>query len=142
MSLIQEFKTFAMRGSVVDLAIGVIIGAAFGKIVNSLVNDIIMPPIGSLLGGVDFSSLAITLHSATDTSPAVLIKYGAFINTVVDFAIVAFVIFLVIKAMNKLLPPPVVEPVSKDCPECLMPIPIKAKKCGHCQTNLSRPNGQ
>jgi large conductance mechanosensitive channel len=136
MSFIQELKTFAMRGSVVDLAIGVIMGAAFGKIVNSFVNDIIMPPIGVLLGGVDFSKLAITVHPATETSPAVLIKYGAFINTVVDFAIIAFVIFMVIKAMNKLLPPPVVEPITKDCPECLMPIPVKAKKCGHCQTKI------
>ncbi len=136
MSFIQEFKAFALRGSLVDLAIGVIIGAAFGKIVNSLVNDIIMPPIGVLLGGVDFSSLAISIHPATLTNPAVLIKYGAFINTVVDFSIVAFIIFMVIKGMNKLLPPPVVEAITMDCPECLMPIPIKAKKCGHCQTKF------
>jgi len=136
MSIIEEFKKFAMRGSVVDLAIGVIIGAAFGKIVNSFVSDIIMPPIGALLGGVDFSNLAITIHKATETTPAVLLRYGAFINTVVDFGIIAFVIFMVIKFMNKLLPPPVVEPVTKDCPECLMPIPVKAKKCGHCQTQL------
>lgn len=134
MSFIKEFKEFAMRGSMVDLAIGVVIGAAFGKIVSSLVNDIIMPPIGVLLGGVDFSSLALTIHPATKTAPAVLLRYGSFINAVVDFAIIAFVIFLVIKAMNKLLPPPVVEPVTKDCPECMMAIPIKAKKCGHCQT--------
>lgn len=136
MSFIQEFKTFAMRGNVVDLAIGVIIGAAFGKIVNSLVNDIIMPPIGALLGGVDFSNLAITIHPATESSPAVLIKYGSFINTIVDFGIIAFVIFMVIKAMNEFLPPPVVEPTVKDCPECLMSIPVKAKKCGHCQTKF------
>lgn len=134
MSFIQELKAFAMRGSVVDLAIGVIIGAAFGKIVSSFVNDIIMPPLGVLLGGADFNSLAITIHQATPTSPAVLIKYGSFINTIVDFGIIAFVIFMVIKMMNKLLPPPVVEPITKDCPECLMPIPVKAKKCGHCQT--------
>lgn len=136
MSFIQEFKAFAMRGSVIDLAIAVIIGAAFGKIVNSFVNDIMMPPIGALLGGVDFNRLAITIHPATETSPAVLIKYGTFISTVVDFAIIAIVIFTVIKAMNKLLPPPVVEPITKDCPECLMPIPVKAKKCGHCQAKL------
>jgi large conductance mechanosensitive channel len=134
MSWIKEFKEFAMRGSVVDLAIGVIIGAAFGRIVNSFVNDVLMPPIGALLGGVDFSNLSITIHQATATSPAVLIKYGAFINAVIDFGIVAFVIFAVIKTMNKLLPPPKVEPVTKDCPECMMNIPIKAKKCGHCQT--------
>lgn len=137
MSIIQEFKAFAMRGSVVDLAIGVIIGAAFGKIVNSFVNDIIMPPLGVLLGGVNFSSLALTIYSATSTSPAVLIKYGAFINTVVDFGIVAFVIFMVIKTMNQLLPPPVVEPVTKECPECMMLIPVKAKRCGHCQTKFN-----
>ena len=125
-----------MRGSVVDLAIGVIIGAAFGKIVNSFVNDIIMPPIGVLLGGVDFSKLAITIHAATATHPAVTINYGAFINTVIDFAIVAFTIFVVIKAMNRLLPPPKVESTTRDCPECLMQIPAKAKKCGHCQTQF------
>lgn len=136
MSFFQELKTFAMRGSMVDLAIGVIIGAAFGKVVNSLVNDIIMPPIGVLLGGVDFNNLAFTIHPATATTPAVLIKYGAFISTLVDFGIIALVIFMVIKAMNKLLPPPVVEPATKDCPECLMSIPVKAKKCGHCQTTL------
>lgn len=136
MSFIQEFKAFAMRGNFVDLAIAVIIGVAFGKIVNSFVNDIIMPPIGVLLGGVDFNSLAITIQSATPTSPAVLIKYGAFINTVIDFLIIAAVIFMVVKVMNRLLPPPVVEPITKECPECLMPIPVKAKKCGHCQTKF------
>lgn len=136
MSLIKEFKKFAMRGSVVDLAIGVIIGAAFGKIVNSFVNDLIMPPIGMLLGGVDFNQLAITLKPATEGNPAVLIRYGAFINTIIDFAIIAFVIFMVIKAMNKILPPPIEEAKTKDCPECLMPIPSKAKKCAHCQTKL------
>jgi large conductance mechanosensitive channel len=137
MTIIQEFKVFAMRGSVVDLAIGVIIGAAFGKIVNSFVNDIIMPPLGVLLGGVDFSNLAITILPETPTNPLVLVRYGAFINTVVDFSIIAFVIFMVIKAMNKLIPPRIVEPSTIDCPECLMPIPIKAKKCGHCQTHLT-----
>ena len=137
MSFIQEFKAFAMRGSVVDLAIGVIIGAAFGRIVNSFVNDIIMPPIGVILGGVDFSDLALTIHEATPTHPVVLWRYGSFINTVVDFAIIAFVIFMVIKAMNKLLPPQPVEPLTKECPECLMQIPRKAKKCGHCQTIIT-----
>lgn len=131
MSFLQEFKAFAMRGNALDLAVGVIIGAAFGKIVNSLVNDIIMPPIGALLGGADFSQLAFTIHEATETNPAVLLKYGSFINTVVDFSIIAFVIFLAIKGMNKLLPP--VETATKECPECLMTIPSKAKKCGHCQ---------
>lgn len=134
MSFFQEFKAFAMRGNALDLAIGVIIGAAFGKIVNSLVNDIIMPPIGAFLGGKDFSNLAITIHEATETTPAVLFRYGSFINSVVDFGIIAFVIFLAIKAVNKLLPP--VETTTKECPECLMIIPAKAKKCGHCQAKL------
>lgn len=136
MSYLQEFKTFAMRGSFVDLAIGVVIGAAFGKVVSSFVNDIIMPPIGVLLGGTDFSKLAITLKHATAKSPAVLLNYGTFINNIIDFLIVAFVIFLVIKGMNQLLPPPKEEPITRDCPECCMSIPIKAKKCGHCQTKF------
>ena len=102
MGFFQEFKEFAMRGSVVDLAVGVIIGAAFGKITGSFVNDVLMPPIGMLLGGVDFSRLAVTLAPAEGDKPAVLLRYGAFINTVIDFLIVAFAIFLVVKAMNTL----------------------------------------
>lgn len=102
MSMMQEFKTFAMRGNVVDLAVGVIIGGAFGPIIGSLVNDIIMPPIGLALGGVDFSNLMITLKDATDTAPAVAIKYGVFINAVINFLIVAFAIFMLIKAMNSM----------------------------------------
>ncbi len=101
MSLIKEFKAFAMRGNVVDMAVGIIIGVAFGKIVSSLVNDLIMPPIGVLMGGVDFSNFAITLRSASEGSSAVLIRYGVFINTVIDFIIVAFCIFIIIKMMNK-----------------------------------------
>ncbi|RCK72602.1 MAG: Large-conductance mechanosensitive channel [Ignavibacteriae bacterium] len=101
MSLFKEFKAFAMKGNVIDMAVGIIIGVAFGKIVSSLVNDVIMPPIGLLMGGVDFSDLAITLKSASEGSPAVMIKYGVFINTVVDFLIVAFCIFLIIKVINK-----------------------------------------
>lgn len=102
MSIIKEFKEFAMRGNVVDLAIGVIIGGAFGKIVSSLVADVIMPPIGVLLGGVDFSDLSITIKEASEGAEAVVIRYGAFIQTVVDFLIIAFVIFMVVKAMNSL----------------------------------------
>lgn len=101
MSLMKEFKAFAMRGNVVDMAVGIIIGVAFGKIVSSLVNDVIMPPIGLLMGGVDFSNLAITLKSASEGSAAILIKYGVFINTILDFMIVAFCIFMIIKMMNK-----------------------------------------
>ncbi len=139
MSILQEFKTFAMRGSVVDLAIGVIIGASFGKIVSSLVNDVLMPPIGYLLGGMDFSSLSLTLKQATTTAPAVAIKYGAFLNTVIDFMIVAWVIFLVVKGMNhltKMRGTDAVEPTTRDCPECLMTIPVHAKRCGHCGTEI------
>ncbi|WP_314019715.1 large-conductance mechanosensitive channel protein MscL [Stutzerimonas degradans] len=102
MSLISEFKAFAMRGNVIDMAVGIIIGAAFGKIVSSFVDGVIMPPLGLLIGGVDFSDLAIVLKEAVGETPAVLLRYGAFIQTVVDFLIVAFAIFLAIKAMNSL----------------------------------------
>ena len=100
--MLQEFKKFAMRGNVVDMAVGIIIGGAFGKIVSSFVADVIMPPIGMLLGGMDFSSLAITLKVATETTAAVTINYGSFLNTVIDFLIIAWAIFMVIKAMNSM----------------------------------------
>lgn len=100
MSMLKEFREFAMRGNVVDLAVGIIIGAAFGKIVSSLVNDVIMPPIGVMLGGVDFSNLGITIKQATETAPAVVLKYGVFFNTIIDFVIVAFAIFMLIRAIN------------------------------------------
>jgi len=102
MGMIQEFKTFAMRGNVVDMAVGIIIGGAFGKIVSSFVADVIMPPIGILVGGVDFSKLAITLKEAVGDTAAVTINYGKFIQSIIDFIIIAFAIFLVIKAMNAL----------------------------------------
>lgn len=102
MSLVQEFKSFAMRGNVVDMAVGIIIGAAFGKIVSSLVADVVMPPLGLAIGGVDFTSLAITLKAATADTPAVMLHYGKFVQTVVDFTIVAFAIFMLVKAMNAL----------------------------------------
>ena len=102
MSMMSEFKEFAMKGNVVDLAVGVIIGSAFGKIVSSLVNDVLMPPIGMLMGGVDFSQKAILLKAAEGDKPAVLLNYGLFVNSVIDFVIVAFVIFMVIKQMNRL----------------------------------------
>ena len=102
MSMIQEFKAFAMRGNVVDMAVGIIIGGAFGKIITSLVNDVIMPPIGLLLGGVDFSKLGIPLRQATETAEAVILKYGVFINTVIDFVIDALAIFFLVRAMNSL----------------------------------------
>lgn len=102
MKLISEFKSFAMRGNVADMAVGIVIGAAFGKIVSSFVNDVIMPPIGLLVGGIDFSDLSITLKAATESAPAVVLKYGMFINTIIDFVIIAWAIFMVIKAMNSL----------------------------------------
>ena len=102
MSIISEFKEFAVKGSAVDMAVGIVIGAAFGKIVSSLVNDVIMPPIGLLIGGVDFSSLKVTLKAATINSPAVVVKYGQFINNLLDFIIIAFSVFLVVKAINSL----------------------------------------
>jgi large conductance mechanosensitive channel len=120
-----------------DMAVGIVIGAAFGKIVSSVVGDVIMPPIGLLMGNVDFSSLAYTLKDATPTSPAVAIKYGLFINTIIDFVIVAFAIFLVIKQLNRLKKPvPTSAPTTKDCPLCLMSIPLKATRCGHCTSEL------
>jgi len=137
MGMIKEFKEFAMKGNVMDMAVGIIIGAAFGKIVSSLVGDVIMPPIGLLMGNVDFSSLAYTLKEATNSSPAVTIKYGLFINTIIDFVIVAFAIFLVIKQLNRLKKPaPAAAASSKDCPHCLMSIPLKATRCGHCTSEL------
>ena len=102
MSMLQEFKSFAMRGNVVDMAVGIIIGAAFGKIVSSFVSDVIMPPIGVLLGGVDFRDLALVIQEATEAQAAVVIKYGAFIQTIIDFIIIAFAVFIGIKAMNSL----------------------------------------
>ena len=143
MSMLKEFRDFAMRGNVVDLAVGVIIGGAFGKIVSSLVNDVIMPPIGVLLGNVDFSKLALTLKAAVIDEktekiimPAVTLNYGAFINTVIDFVIVAFVIFLVIKQINLLKKEPPKAPTEKDCPKCCSHIPIQATRCPHCTSEL------
>ena len=102
MSLVKEFKEFAVRGNVIDMAVGIIIGGAFGKIISSFVADVVMPPIGALLGGVDFAKLSLTVKEATETAEAVKINYGAFLNTIIDFIIIAFVIFMVIKAMNKM----------------------------------------
>jgi large conductance mechanosensitive channel len=102
MSIVKEFKEFAVKGDAVDMAVGIVIGAAFGKIVNSLVNDVIMPPIGMLIGGVDFKNLVITMKEATATQPAVTLKYGMFVNNVIDFLIVAFSIFMVVKGINRL----------------------------------------
>jgi large conductance mechanosensitive channel len=138
MGLAKEFKEFALKGNMVDLAIGVIIGTAFGKIVSSLVSDVLMPPLGLLLGGVDFSNLSLKLNLPGSAGQPVELKYGLFINALIDFLIIAFVIFLVIKAMNRLRPAPVPPQITKECPECLMEVPIKAKKCGHCCSVLQK----
>ena len=137
--MLKEFKEFAMRGSVLDLAVGVIIGAAFGKVVSSLVDDILMPPIGRLLGHVDFSNLFINLsethfESLADAKKAgaATLNYGVFLNTIINFIIVAFAVFFLVRSVNKWLPKPPAPVSTKDCPQCAMPIPVAAKKCGHC----------
>ncbi len=145
--MLKEFKEFAMRGNVVDMAVGIIIGAAFGKIVSSFVADIIMPPIGVLLGGVDFSEIYLNLTggdypslAAAQEAGAATMNVGVFINTVLDFIIVAFAIFVVIRAMNQLKrkeEAPAAEPTTKECPRCLSEIPIKATRCAHCTSDLS-----
>ena len=146
MKMLDEFKAFAMKGNVLDMAVGIIIGAAFGKIVTSLVNDIIMPPIGLLLGKVDFSNLFINIsgqHYETlaeaKAAGAASINYGMFINTVIDFIIVAFVIFIVIRYVNKLRRKPEVAPAApttKECPFCMSVINIKATRCPNCTSEL------
>ena len=139
-NFIQEFKKFAMRGNVIDMAVGIIIGAAFGKIVDSLVKDVLMPPIGLLLGKVDFSDLKIIL---TEGENPVSINYGLFINALISFIIVALAVFILIKAINKLQekackeePVAPAEPTTKTCPYCCSEIAIKAKRCPHCTSEL------
>lgn len=128
--MFKEFKEFIMRGNVLDLAIAVIIGGAFGKIVGSLVNDILMPVIGLIMGGVNFSELAITVG-------ATVIKWGAFAQTIIDFLIIAFVIFLIVKAANKLKKAPVpAVPTTKECPHCFSAIALKATRCPQCTSEL------
>jgi large conductance mechanosensitive channel len=142
--MFKEFKEFAMRGNVMDMAIGIIIGAAFGKIISSFVNDVLMPPLGLLLGKVSFSNLYISLSGqhfdsleAAKAAGAATLNYGLFINTVIDFLIVAFVIFLVVKQMNRLNKEPAPAPPStKECPHCISAIPIKATRCPNCTSEL------
>jgi len=138
MSVVKEFKEFAMRGNVLDLAIGIIIGGAFGKVVSSMVNDVLMPPIGVLIGGVDFSSFGLTLKEAVDKTPAAVLKYGVFFNHIIDFTIVAFAVFLIVKGVNRMKRKAEVPsvPITKACPECSMTIPLEAKRCGYCTTKL------
>jgi large conductance mechanosensitive channel len=142
--MFREFKEFVMRGNVMDMAVGIIIGAAFGKIVSSFVNDVLMPPIGKLLGGVDFTGLFITLGGgdfetlkAAKEAGAATLNYGMFLQTVIDFMIVAFAIFLMVKAVNKLKREPAPAPPStKECPFCLTAIALKATRCPACTSEL------
>jgi large conductance mechanosensitive channel len=136
--LIKEFRDFAVRGNVIDLAVGVIIGLAFGKIVASLVADIVMPPIGMLLGGVDFSNLFVALNGVhyptlaeAKAAAAPTINYGVFVNTVLEFLIVAFVVFLLVRQINR-MKEPVTETPMRDCPFCVSKIPVKATRCAQC----------
>jgi large conductance mechanosensitive channel len=148
--MFKEFKEFAMRGNVVDMAVGIIMGAAFGAIVKSLVSDVIMPPIGLLLGNVDFSNLFVILKAGTTAGPfatlaeaqkagAVTFNYGVFLNTIISFIIVAFAVFLLVRNINKLKrqeEAPAAEPTTKECPQCLSTIPIKASRCAFCTSEL------
>jgi large conductance mechanosensitive channel len=148
MSILSEFKQFAMRGNVIDMAVGIIIGGAFGTIVKSLVSDVMMPPLGWLLGGVDFADLFLTLKEGTTAGPyatlaaaqaagAVTISYGIFINAVISFMIVALAVFLLIKSINKLQKEqPAPEPTEKDCPKCFTRISIKATRCPNCTSEI------
>jgi len=139
MSMTKEFKEFAMRGNVVDMAVGIVIGGAFGKIVSSLVSDVIMPPVGLILGNVDFSKLSIVLREKSVAAEAVTINYGLFINTVLDFVIVALAIFMVIKQMNRLKSKKEEAPVevtTKECPKCFSTIALKASRCPNCTSEI------
>lgn len=145
--MLKEFKAFATRGNVVDMAVGIIIGAAFGKIVASFVADILMPPIGLLLGGVDFTNLFVSLSGgefptleAAKAAGAATLNYGVFLATLLDFVIIAFSIFMMIRLISRMKKKeeeaPAAEPTTKDCPFCLSNIPIKATRCGHCTSEL------
>jgi large conductance mechanosensitive channel len=152
MGMIKEFKEFAMRGNVVDMAVGIIIGGAFGKIVTSMVNDVLMPPIGKAMGNVNFADLYISLDntkgpfkSLADAKAAgvAVIAYGSFISTIIDFIIVAFCVFMMIKVMNSMTkrlsaPAPAAAPTNKECPFCFSSIPIKATRCPNCTSELKK----
>jgi large conductance mechanosensitive channel len=141
--MVKEFKEFAMRGNVIDMAVGVIIGAAFGKIIGSLVEDVVMPPIGLALGNVDFSNLFVNLSgkdypsvAAAKAAGAATLNYGIFFNTILNFIIIAVAIFLVIRSFNKTKQPEPAAVSTKECPHCLSVIPIKATRCAHCTAEL------
>ncbi|HEY4665927.1 MAG TPA: large conductance mechanosensitive channel protein MscL [Anaerolineales bacterium] len=141
--MLKEFKDFVMRGSLLELAVAFILGVAFGRIVTSLVNDVIMPPIGLLLGGVDFSNLFLNLSKTpyatlvdAQAAGAPTINYGLFLRTVIDFLIVALVVFMLVRAANRIQRPKAVAPTTKDCPYCLSSIPLKATRCPQCTSEL------
>jgi large conductance mechanosensitive channel len=143
--MLKEFREFAMRGNVVDMAIGIILGGAFGKIVSSMVSDVLMPPIGMLLGKVDFSSLFINLSgrpypslAAAKAAGAPTINYGVFLQTILDFVIIAFVIFLIVRQINAMSakPAPPAPPSTKTCPYCLSEVPLKARRCAYCTSEI------
>jgi large conductance mechanosensitive channel len=135
MKILDEFKEFAIKGNVIDMSVGVIIGGAFGKIVSSFLNDLMMPPLGLITGGVNFNDQKLAIKSVFGADRVVTINYGSFITAVIDFSIVAFAVFMLVKGINALkrsepVPPPA--PTEKQCTECLFNIPLKAKRCGHC----------
>ena len=142
--MLKEFRDFALRGTVLDLAVAVVLGAAFGKIVTSLVDDLLMPPLGMMLGGMDFRELFFDLSrggyetlAAAQAAGAPVIRYGQFLNTLVAFVIVAFALFLVIRPMNRLLPKPAPVAATRECPYCLSAVPLKATRCAHCTATLA-----
>jgi len=143
MKILQEFKDFAARGNVVDLAVGLIMGAAFGKVVSSLVSDMLMPPIGRVMGNIDFSNLFVNLSDKPAASLAearnlglATINYGLFLNTIIDFIIVSLAVFFLVKVVNRLRAAPKAAPATKECPYCRLAIPVAAVKCGHCTSEL------
>ena len=137
--MLREFREFAMRGNVMDMAVGVIIGGAFGKIVGSFINDVVMPPLGLLMGNADFSDYLVTLKAGADGAKAVTLNYGKFVTSVLDFTILAFVIFMMIRMVNRVKREPAPVPAAAPerlCPECRMPVPGEARRCGHCTQAL------
>ena len=138
MGFIQDFRDFALRGNIVDMAVGVVIGVAFGKVVSSAVDDLLMPPLGLAIGGVHFKDLAIQLKPATEAAPAVMLRYGAFIQSIVDFLIVAFAVFMLVRALNTLKRQEApAAPNSKVCAFCASSIPLAAKRCPMCTSQLA-----
>lgn len=136
-TLFQEFKSFIKRGNVIDMAVGIIVGASFTKIVNSLVNEIIMPPLGWVLGGIDLTDFQWMLKSETPEKPGVILQYGKFLNALLDFFLVSIAVFILIKIINSLYHKKETSPNFKTCQYCCLQVPIQATRCGHCTSKLS-----